>query len=76
MSDTFPAGWLGGWGQVDIKDHLSPAKLELGLSLAINKYSFIEEITPLQFKGEMSNVSRLKLLVLSCINIIFLNIRG
>jgi len=27
---------LGGWGQIDIKDHLSPAKLELGLSLAIN----------------------------------------
>ena len=26
---------LGGWGQVNIKDHLSPAKLELGLSLAI-----------------------------------------
>ena len=39
MPDTFPAGlvggWLGGWGQVNIKDHLSPAKLELGLSLAI-----------------------------------------
>ena len=43
MPDTFPAGWVGGWlggwvvgwGQVDIKDHLSPAKLELGLSLAI-----------------------------------------
>ena len=28
-------GWLGGWGQVNIKDHTSPAKLELGLSLAI-----------------------------------------
>ena len=25
-----------GWGQVIIKDHLSPAKLELGLSLAIS----------------------------------------
>ena len=42
MPDTFPAGWVvwwvGGWGQVDIKDHLSPAKLELGLSLAIGLY--------------------------------------
>ena len=28
-------GWVVGWGQVNIKDHLSPAKLELGLSLAI-----------------------------------------
>ena len=27
-------GWVDGWGQVNIKDHLSPAKLELGLSLA------------------------------------------
>ena len=45
--------WLGGWGQVNIKDHLSPAKLELGLSLAIDKkheqvfdqfYQFIELI--------------------------------
>ena len=30
-------GWVGGWGQVNIKDHLSPAKLELGLSLAIRR---------------------------------------
>ena len=41
MPDTFPAGWVGGWvggwGQVNIKDYLSPAKLELGLSLAIIK---------------------------------------
>ena len=29
-------GWVGGLGQVNIKDHLSQAKLELGLSLAMN----------------------------------------
>ena len=33
-------GWSGGWGQVNIKDHLSPAKLELGLSLAIKAKMF------------------------------------
>ena len=31
---------MGGWGQVNIKDHLSPAKLELGLSLAIKAEMF------------------------------------
>ena len=33
MPDTFPAGWLGGWGQSDIKDHPSPAKARVGAEL-------------------------------------------
>ena len=33
MPDTFPAGWLGGWGQSDIKDHPSPAEARVGAEL-------------------------------------------
>ena len=35
LVDGWVGVWVGGWGQTKIKDHLSPAKLELGLSLAI-----------------------------------------
>ena len=29
--DTFPG--VGGWGKIEIKDHLSPAKAEIGAEL-------------------------------------------
>ena len=35
--DTFPG--VGGWGKIENKDHLSPAKAEIGAELGKNKTS-------------------------------------
>ena len=31
-------GWVGGWGKIKIKDHLSPAEAETGAELGNTSY--------------------------------------